>query len=68
MGSGVNVLGCTCAKIEAKNVTDFGWATKNRSNPGIADNITGMVYLNTTMVFGVAHLRVPAHNDIYDCI
>ena len=34
----------------------------------LPDNITGMVYLNTTMVFGVAHLRVPAHNAIYDCI
>ena len=32
------------------------------------DNITGMIYLDTTMVFGVAHLRIPAHNAIYDCI
>ena len=34
----------------------------------LADDITGMVYLDATMVFGVAHLRVPAHNAIYDCI
>ena len=34
----------------------------------LPDDITGMIYLNSTMVFGVAHLRVPAHNAIYDCI
>ena len=34
----------------------------------LPDNITGMIYLDTTMVFGIAHLRVPAHNAIYDCI
>ena len=34
----------------------------------LPDNITGMVYLSTDRVFGIAHLRVPAHNAIYDCI
>ena len=34
----------------------------------LPDNITGMIYLNTGMVFGVAHLRVAAHNTIYECI
>lgn len=31
-------------------------------------DITGMVYLSDSMVYGVAHLRVPAHNAVYDCI
>ena len=31
-------------------------------------NITGMTYFNHTMVFGVAHNAVPAHNAIYDYI
>ncbi len=34
----------------------------------LPDDITGMVYLDSTMVFGVSHLRVPAHDAIYDCI
>jgi hypothetical protein len=32
------------------------------------DNITGMVYLDSTTVFDVSHLRVPAHDIVYDCI
>ena len=32
------------------------------------DNITGIVYIDNETIFGVAHLRVPAHNAIYDCI
>lgn len=31
-------------------------------------NVTGMVYLDSMTVFGVAHLRVPDHNAIYECI
>ncbi len=34
----------------------------------LPDNITGMVYLNSTTIFQVNHLRVPAHNIVYDCI
>jgi hypothetical protein len=32
------------------------------------DNVTGMVYVSTDMVFGISHLRVPANNAIYECI
>ena len=34
----------------------------------LIDVITGMVYIDSTTVFGVSHLAVPAHNTIYDCI
>jgi len=33
-----------------------------------ANEITGMVYLDNDTVFGIGHLTMPAHNDIYDCI
>ena len=32
------------------------------------EDITGMVYLNNNMVFGISHLTVPEHNAIYECI
>jgi len=32
------------------------------------NEITGMVYLNNDMVFGISHLQVPSHNEIYECI
>ena len=31
-------------------------------------DITGMTYFHNTMMFGVAHNAVPAHNAVYDCI
>lgn len=34
----------------------------------LPNNVTGMVYMSSTVVLGVSHLRVPAHNLIYDCI
>jgi len=37
--------------------------------PFSTDNeITGMVYLDNDTVFGISHLRVPSHNEIYECI
>ena len=34
----------------------------------LPDNINGMVYLDSAIVFGIFHLRGPANNAICDCI
>ena len=33
----------------------------------LPDNITGLVYWDSDMVAGVAHLSKPEHNTVYDC-
>ncbi len=32
------------------------------------NEVTGMIYLSNDIVFGVAHLSMPAHNAVYECI